>query len=144
MPERSYWIGVASREHVQRGVAEGFCQLGHGKHAPVKRLSPGDLIVYYSPRETLAGGEPVQAFTGIGEIRPGEAYLVAMTPTFSAYRRDVAWWPCREAAIAPLIAKLSFIKAPTRWGFPFRRGSFKVSGDDFKVIADAMGVQRSL
>ena len=33
-----YWIGVASRDHVMRGVAGGFCQLGHGKAAPVKRL----------------------------------------------------------------------------------------------------------
>ena len=41
MPTR-YWIGVASRDHVMKGVAGGFCQLGHGKSAPVKRLAPGD------------------------------------------------------------------------------------------------------
>jgi hypothetical protein len=35
-----YWIGAASRDHVMKGKAAGFCQLGHGKAAPVKRLQP--------------------------------------------------------------------------------------------------------
>jgi len=39
-----YWIGVASRDHVMQGKAGGFCQLGHGKAAPVKRLM-GDGFV---------------------------------------------------------------------------------------------------
>ena len=34
-PETRYWIGVASRDHVARGVAGGFCQLGHGKASAV-------------------------------------------------------------------------------------------------------------
>ncbi|WP_275249374.1 hypothetical protein [Vandammella animalimorsus] len=31
-----YWLGVVSREHVQRGVAGDFCQLCHGKAAPLR------------------------------------------------------------------------------------------------------------
>ena len=84
-----YWIGVASRDHVMRGVAGGFCQLGHGKAAPVKRLKPGDGIVYYSPRAEFGEGEPVQAFTAIGEIAAGEAY--ADGGGFEPARRDVLW-----------------------------------------------------
>ena len=42
----NHWIGVASSDHVKRGVAGGFCQLGHGRREPVKRLKPGDRIVY--------------------------------------------------------------------------------------------------
>lgn len=41
---------------------------------PIRRLSPGDGIVYYSPRTALDGGVPVQAFTGIGQIAPDEPY----------------------------------------------------------------------
>jgi hypothetical protein len=33
-----YWIGVASRNHVRMGMAGGFCQLCHGKAAPMRRL----------------------------------------------------------------------------------------------------------
>nr|MCH9703347.1 EVE domain-containing protein [Chlamydiota bacterium] len=41
-----YWIGVASHEHVKRGEADGFCQVCHGKGAPLRRMKPGDLLVY--------------------------------------------------------------------------------------------------
>jgi hypothetical protein len=45
----NYWIGAASAEHVRRGRGEGFMQLGHGKAAPLKRIKPGDGIIYHSP-----------------------------------------------------------------------------------------------
>jgi EVE domain len=139
--EPKYWIGVASRAHVRAGVAGGFCQLGHGKHEPVKRLKPGDLIAYYSPRETLRDGAPVQAFTAIGEIKPREPYLAEMSPTFQAYRRDVEWWDAEEAPIASLIGRLSFIKDPAKWGYPFRRGSFSIARDDFDIITGTMAAK---
>ena len=135
-----YWIGVASRDHVRKGVASGFCQLGHGKAAPVKRLAPSDWIAYYSPRTALEGGEPVQAFTAIGRIKPGEAYEADMGDGFRPIRRDVDYLAASEAPIRPLLDRLSFTRGSPSWGHAFRRGSFPVSADDFRVIADAMGV----
>jgi len=69
-----FWIGVASRDHVHRGVAGGFCQLGHGKAAPIRRLAPGDWIAHYSPRESYPDGALLQAFTAIGEVSWGAAF----------------------------------------------------------------------
>ena len=63
-----YWIGVASRDHVRKAVEGGFCQFSHGSDAAVRRVQPGDGIVYYSPREQMRGGEAVQAFTAIGMV----------------------------------------------------------------------------
>ena len=139
--EPKFWIGVASREHVWRGVEGGFCQLGHGKHAPVKSLQPGDWIIYYSPRETMAPGPPLQAFTALGVIADREPYFVEMSADFSAWRRDVVWREAHEAPITPLLGQLGFIKDKARWGYPFRRGSFTVALEDFAVIAAAMGVK---
>ena len=34
---RRFWIGVASRDHVNVGVKGGFIQLNHGKQAPLRR-----------------------------------------------------------------------------------------------------------
>jgi hypothetical protein len=31
MGQTLYWIGVALKDHVLKGVAGGFCQLCHGK-----------------------------------------------------------------------------------------------------------------
>ena len=43
------WIGVASAEHVARGVDLGIAQIGHGKHAGLARMKRGDTLIYYSP-----------------------------------------------------------------------------------------------
>jgi len=135
-----YWVGVASHEHVKVGVAGGFAQLGHGKHAPVRRLSPGDWIVYYSPKTTLPGGEPVQAFTAIGKVKPGDAYQVEQTFDFHPFRRDVDYCSsARPAALAELRERLSFSRGRgSHWAFAFRRGSFEIPHDDFALILEAM------
>jgi hypothetical protein len=136
-----YWIGVASRDHVKAGVAGGFCQLGHGKHTPVARLSPGDRIVYYSPRTTMNGGETVQAFTAIGEVLPGEVYEANMGAGFVPARRDVRFYDASDAPIRPLLDRLSFTKGQKSWGYAFRRGVFQMSEDDYALIAAAMGAK---
>jgi len=135
-----YWIGVASRDHVTKGLVGGFCQLDHGKAAPVKRLAPGDWIAYYSPRTKLEGGEPVQAFTAIGRIKPGEPYEADMGGGFHPIRRDVDYRQAAEAPIRPLLDRLSFTSGRQSWGYALRRGSFTVSAEDFLTIAEAMGV----
>lgn len=140
MSNPRYWIGVASRGHVMKGVAGGFCQLSHGKSGPVKRLSPGDWIVYYAPREHMGEGEPVQAFVAIGRIKPGEPYEGEMRGGFHPTRRDVAFLKAHDAPIRPLLDDLSFTKGQPSWGYAFRRGSFEISEADFRKIAAAMGV----
>lgn len=136
---RRYWIGVAAACHVARGRAEGFAQLGHGKHASIKRLTVGDLIAYYAPREGMGEGAIVQAFTAIGVVT-GEVYQVEQAPGFCPYRRDVTYFNARPAPIRPMLQDLGFIEDIQHWGMPFRRGSFAVSATDFNLIARAMGV----
>jgi hypothetical protein len=135
-----YWIGVASRDHVSTGVKGGFCQLGHGKLSAVRRLSLDDWIVYYSPRTQLNGGEPLQSFTAIGRIADREPYLFDMGNGFVPARRNVAFVEAREAPIKPLIAKLDFIKNKRNWAYPFRFGILSIAENDFRLIAQAMGV----
>jgi hypothetical protein len=138
--ERQAWIGVVSREHVQRGVAGGFIQLNHGKKAPVQQLRAGDRIAMYSPRTAYPDGAPLQCFTAIGVVTSGELYQVEMAPDFHPWRVDVEFAACREAPIQPLIERLSFIRSKTHWGAAFRFGHLKVPADDFARIASAMRV----
>lgn len=128
------WIGVACREHVRRGVAGGFGQLCHGKRTPLARMRPGDWIAYYSPSTEMRGGERVQAFTAIGRVA-GE-----VSEAGGMHRRRIDWVPAGEAAIQPLLGKLSFVTDPRRWGYPFRRGHFEVPAEDMRTIAAAMGI----
>ena len=76
--ETRYWIGVAAKAHVERGVAGAFCMFSHGRHDAVKRVRPGDWIAYYAPRTELEGGDAVRAFTAIGCVAEGEPYEAEM------------------------------------------------------------------
>jgi predicted RNA-binding protein len=129
-----YWIGVASEEHVNRGIREGICQLCHGKKQPLNRMKQGDYIIYYSSKVKM--DEPLlsQKFTAIGQIVDTGAYEIGN----GVYRRNVKFKPARAVPIKPLIEKLSFIKDKVRWGYPFLFGHFEISEGDFNIIAEAM------
>lgn len=133
-----YWINTISRDHVQRGVAGNFTQANHGKPHILKRLKKDDWIVFYSPKTSYEGGEPLQAFTAIGQVSDDELYQVEMAPGFVPWRRDVDFKPCVETPIRPLIDDLSFIKDKSRWGYMFRFGLFEIPKEDFEKIERLM------
>ena len=137
---KRFWIAVASREHVMRGVAGGFAQVCHGKPGPLNRMAEGDWIIYYSPTEIFGEKNPCRRFTAIGKITAEEPYMFAMSKDFVPWRRNVSFVSSHDAAIEPLLNGLTFILNKQRWGFPFRRGCFEISKIDFSLIAKAMGV----
>ena len=136
-----HWIAVASAEHVRRGRQDGFMQVNHGKAAPLRRIKPGDGIVYYSPTTILGEKDGLQAFTAIGTVREGEPYQGQMGCGFTPYRRDVAWAKAQEAPIKPLLDRLDFTVGKSNWGYQLRFGLFAISEHDFSLIAEAMGVE---
>jgi EVE domain len=139
MSSKQFWIGVVSRSHVQVAVSGGFVQLNHGKKAPLQKLQTADGFVYYSPKTSYPTGEPCQMFTAIGIVKSGEIYQADMGNDFRPFRVDVQFLSAKEAAIKPLLDKLSFIKNKAQWGGAFRFGYLKVPIQDFTIIAEAMG-----
>ena len=51
----------------------------------------------------------------------------------------ITFLPVHDAPIQLLVHKLSFIRDPQRWGYPFRTGHFAITQADFEIIASAMG-----
>ena len=137
MPAAKYWVAVASAEHVRRGRAQGFMQVSHGKEAPLKRVRPGDRVVYYSPSEVLGAKDGFMSFTAIGTVREGEPYRADMG-SFKPDRRDVHWVKAEEAPIRPLLERLDFTAGKANWGYQLRFGLFDISAKDFRLIARAM------
>jgi predicted RNA-binding protein len=129
-----YWIGVASKEHVNRGVKEGFCQLCHGKKQPLNRMKPGDWLIYYSSKVKMNEPNLCQKFTAIGQITDFQAY--GNSP--GIYRRTVNYKSPKSIAIRPLLPKLTFIKSKKLWGLPFRTGFFEINQQDFELISSQM------
>ncbi len=132
------WIAVASAEHVRHGQQTGFMQVCHGKAAPLRRVQPGDRIIYYSPIATFRGKDKLQAFTAIGIAKDYEPYQFDMGEGFCPFRRDVKWLKARDTPISPLLDELDFSAGKRNWGYQFRFGLFEISEHDLRIIAAAM------
>jgi hypothetical protein len=90
--------------------------------ARMKRLTPGDRVVFYAPH-------PDQQFKAIGEVREGGT---------------IEMRPSTPAAIQPLIESLDFIRDKQQWGWVFRRGFFEIGEADFEKLATALSAESSL
>lgn len=135
---RRGWIAVACAEHVRRGREGGFMQVCHGRAAPLRRIWPGDGVVYYSPTVVLGSGVPYRALTAAGTVAEGEPYLFDMGEGFRAWRRNVCWRKVREVPIAPLLPLLGFSAGRKSWGRKLRFGLLAISPEDFSSILAAM------
>lgn len=136
--QRKFWIGVASKDHVANGVTLGICQFCHGKAAPAKRLSKGDIVIYYSPKHTMGEPESYQKFTAIGIVTDDAPFQVEMAPGFKPMRRHVDYFNAQHVDIKPLIDELPFITNKRSWGYTFRYGFLEIDRDSFKIIAEKM------
>lgn len=140
-----YWIGVASKDHVLRGVQGGFSQLCHGKSRPLKRMSGGDWMIYYSPKVKFGAKTLCQEFTAIGLVSDEDVYSVEIgsddsRKLTSFHRRNIAFFPdAKHVSIRTLLTSLSFIPSGARsWGSVFRYGHLQVPEADFLRIANEM------
>ena len=138
MSQQQFWIGVVSKDHVDRAIAGGFAQVNHGKAGPLERMRAGDGFAFYSPRTSYPDGTPLQAFTAIGRVRSGTIYQAEMDDGFRPFRLDVDFLPAEPAPVKPLLEDLSFIRSKTHWGAAFRFGVVRVPAADFALIAAAM------
>lgn len=132
-----YWLGVVCRDHVRRGTGLGIAQLGHGKRVGLARLDAGDGLVYYSPRTSLRDGEPLQAFTAIGEVADDEIWQ-ADEGTFKPWRRRVDYLAdTTDVNVHDLDGELALTAEPN-WGNRLRRGLVELTPADYRVIRSAM------
>lgn len=133
-----YWIIVASKDHVKKGIAEGIAQACHGKASPLRRMKEGDFVIYYSGKLHFGKSEKCQEFTAIGKVANEEVYSVQMSPDFCPSRRNIEFLPHNDVSILPLIDDLQFIRNKKSWGYPFRWGFFEINQHDFKLISSQM------
>lgn len=133
-----YWCIVASKDHVKTGLQEGIAQACHGKAAPLRRMRPGDYVVFYSGKTYFGKPDKCQAFTAVGMIADEEVYQFRMSEDFCPFRRKVNFFPSKDLPIVPLIPALSFIQNKKNWGYSLRFGFFELSHEDFGLISSHM------
>lgn len=133
-----YWMIVASHDHVKTGIQQGFTQACHGKATPLKRMHPGDYIIFYSGKEYFGQPKVCQKFTALGKIKDDKIYQVEMSPGFCPYRRNVEFFNTTDVSILPLIEKFEFIQNKKSWGYPFRWGFFEIHESDFNLLSSLL------
>ncbi|WP_424968040.1 EVE domain-containing protein [Dinoroseobacter sp. S375] len=147
-----YWIGLAERDSVHAAVANGVCVFSGGKASPVRKLEPGDGILYYSPHES-AGGAVLECFTAVGEVVDDAPWtqnwtqICAGGPYLSqgaAHQSGLTWVrrcdydAVGEVSVRPLLSELRFVAQPRHWGRTFHRGQMEIGAADFFRIADRL------
>ena len=134
-----YWIGVVTKDHVERGRQLGIVQIGHGKRGGLARMRAGDWLVYYSPRATMESTVPLQEFTAIAQL-PDDDLFEGDDGNMKPWRRLAEYKQCTPAPIRSLLDELSFTAGKTNWGYAFRFGLLEIPEHDFERIADSMQV----
>lgn len=122
----------------------GIAQLNHGSRTAISRLSPGDGLVYYSPKDVYPDGRPLRAFTAIGRVADGEPWqadaVLMADRDVRPWRRRVDYaMEAQEAPIAPLLPVLDLTRDTPNWGWLLRRGTLELTPHDFGVIARELG-----
>jgi hypothetical protein len=137
----TFWLGVVTRDHVQRAVALGVAQIGHGAKGGLSRMRAGDGLVYYSPRAALDSTTHLRAFTAIGVVADDELWQ-ADEGAFTPWRRRVDYdTRATELPLGQVRADLELTQGPN-WGYSLRRGLVELDPGDFACIAGAMGSSR--
>lgn len=131
-----YWLGVVSKNHVDRGVAGGFAQVCHGKEAPLKRLKKGDGFVYYSPGEQM-GESNLKAFTAIGVVSHDTVYSFKMSENFIPYRRDIKYFKAQILPVQKIKDQLELTQNKN-WGYQLRLGLVELSEHDYILLKKNM------
>ena len=137
----TYWIALASNEHVQVGKAGNFACVTHGKKQPLEKMHPQDGIIYYSPTELFGDNKPLRQFTALCLVNDTPPFQKEeLFNGFSPWAREVTYTDAQPVSIKALLADLSFVKNKKHWGMYFRRGVFSIPKADFILIASKMGV----
>ncbi len=132
----NYWLGVVCADHVARGVQLGIAQANHGKPGALRRMLPGDGLIYYSPRTSLRDGRILQAFTAVGWIANGEPWQ-ADEGQFQPWRRSVNYDDGTPVSLQLLKPRLHLTQEKN-WGYALRRGVIPMAREDFNLIRTAM------
>jgi hypothetical protein len=122
-----YYMGVASKNHVEIGKKFGIIQLCHGKSHPLEKLQPNDWIIYYSPKLIYGEDNMCQEFTAIAQITESPVYVVD-----GMARRSVLYYNNRGIKYQDLKNELMFSSSYFRFGF------FEIGLEDFTILYNGM------
>ena len=134
-----YFIGVATKDHVDLGVREGIMQVCHGKKAQLSRLKKNDIIMYYCTSKVYGKKDKYQSIAACGRVKDDKIYQFEINKDFIPWRRDVEYeQELQPVKVKEILDQLSFIKNKNRWGIYFISGLVEINFQDYEVVIEKM------
>ena len=131
----AHYLGIAEKIHVDLVVDAGVVVLGLKGPNGVRKLRPGDGVIYYSPK-TAPDGEVLRSFTAVGTVLGDMEYERDFPSGTKLWVRAVDWHPVvGDVSIYDLLKDLSWIKKPKNWGFYMRGAHRAIPEADFNLIS---------
>ncbi|KAF0978808.1 hypothetical protein FDP41_001878 [Naegleria fowleri] len=143
-PSHKYWLIVASKDHIARGIEWGIAQACHGNCDPLSKMKAGDRIVFYSSKLKFEGGNSkanqCHAFTALATVNEEDKpYQVTVSDEFKPWRIKVDFdTDMQDVPVKKLLNELEFITNKKSWGMSFRNGHRSIAREDFLKIESAM------
>lgn len=129
------WLTTAALEHVDIVRDKGYTQVNMGPKEPLEKMSPGDLILYYSPTIYFEQEDsPCEQFTAISCISDNNIY--PQDPANPVrWRRNADYFECTPHHASQFHQDVDFLKRHKNWLDAFLKPVFEISYQDFITIA---------
>jgi len=135
------WIVTVSEDNLQETLKHNLIGLPERRRNLLKRVRPGDTVVFYIGKKRAGYGGPTASVSQFGPIAEvtGEEFF-SDVPIWGSRGRDV--FPSRlpislvsegRVNAADVIPHLSFIQK-SRWGLYFLTGIRELSEEDYKTL----------
>lgn len=98
-------------------------------------MKAGDVLVYYSPVESIGDRDPLREFTALGVIEEGEIWQ-ADEGCFKPFRRRVRYEQFTPVPLGDVRSRLAVTSTPN-WGYQLRRGLIPLDGNDVEILRSA-------
>lgn len=134
----SSWLAVVAADHVRRGRDLGIVQINHGQRAPLVRMEPGDVVIYYSPTLSRGDKQPLREFTAFATVADGDVWQ-ADEGEFKPFRRRADYSSTQDVPLTDVKDSLH-LTAEANWGYQLRRGIVPLDDHDTEVLRAAMQV----
>ena len=140
------WIVTVSEDNLQETLKHNLIGLPQRRRNLVKRVQPGDTVVFYIGKKRAGYGGPkasVSQFGPIAEVTGEEFFSDA--PIWGSKGGET--FPSRvpisvraegRISAADVIPQLNFVRDKDKWGLYFLTGIREISEEDYKTLLAAI------
>jgi hypothetical protein len=140
---QKFWLIVASKDHIEKGVSGGFAQACHGKMKPISKPQKGDGVLFYATREKYnENTNRIKRITAVGFFEDEKVDVHEIEDKLF-YKRKVNFEiPIREINLKDYLKDIGFIENKEKWGMYLRSSMREIPKKDFDFLHSKMKLEK--